>query len=125
MKELDQLTPDHAIWQLVGNAAQLTDGGMGLRFEVQSGAATLPAFVVQYDGSPAAFLNQCAHVAMEMDWQHGQFFDLDQRFLMCATHGALYEPDTGVCVAGPCTGAQLTPIPLQLQHGQLYAAQRI
>ena len=27
--------------------------------------------------------------------------------LVCAAHGALYEPDTGRCVAGPCLGARL------------------
>ena len=123
---------DLSLWQLIDDAKSLVDGGAGLRFEVEApkspnsiSNAMLPAFVLQYDGQSFAYLNQCAHVAMEMDWQHGVFFDLDQRFIMCATHGALYEPESGLCVAGPCTGEQLKSVPLMTHHGKLYAARTV
>jgi nitrite reductase/ring-hydroxylating ferredoxin subunit len=38
----------------------------------------------------------------------------DSRHLICATHGAVYRPDDGVCVAGPCVGASLTLLPVTL-----------
>jgi hypothetical protein len=41
---------------------------------------------------------------MELDWQAGEFFDFDREFLICATHGALYEPSSGACAGGPCAG---------------------
>ena len=47
-------------------------------------------------------LNRCGHVPMEMDYVEGQFFDASGQWLMCATHGATYTPETGHCVAGPC-----------------------
>ena len=83
------------VWTLEN---MLEDGGSGLRFEVQG----LPAFAVKYQGQVHAYLNQCAHVAMEMDWQAGQFFDFDAQYLMCATHGALLRTAhcLGVCLAG-------------------------
>ncbi len=37
----------------------------------------------------------------------GQFFETSGLYLMCATHGAIYEPDTGKCVGGPCRGGRL------------------
>jgi nitrite reductase/ring-hydroxylating ferredoxin subunit len=44
------------------------------------------------------------HVAMELDWVAGQFFDLDGEALLCATHGASYDPADGHCMGGPCAG---------------------
>jgi nitrite reductase/ring-hydroxylating ferredoxin subunit len=41
---------------------------------------------------------------MEMDFQPDQFFDASGRWLLCATHGAEYAPDTGECAGGPCRG---------------------
>jgi nitrite reductase/ring-hydroxylating ferredoxin subunit len=41
---------------------------------------------------------------MELDWQPGQFFDDEGRWLTCATHGALYDPASGSCAGGPCVG---------------------
>ncbi len=110
------------IWQLVGSAAALQDGPQGVRFEMMGKGGAVPAFVVRYQGQAVAYLNQCAHVAMELDWQPGHFFDNEQRYLICATHAALYEPTTGHCVAGPCIGKKLTPLKLKEHNGHLYAA---
>ena len=51
-----------------------------------------------------SYLNRCAHVAMEMDYQPNRFFDDTGRWLLCATHGAAYLPGTGECAGGPCRG---------------------
>lgn len=83
---------------------ELADGGVGLRFEVDLGGEAVGAFVVRYRGAVAGYLNRCAHVAMELDWVAGQFFDAEGQALICATHGALYEPASGQCLGGPCAG---------------------
>ena len=116
---------DLTTWQALPAIAALNDGGEGIRFDMKQGERYVPAFAVKFDGKPYAYLNQCAHIAMEMDWQPGQFFDFDQRFIMCATHAALYEPSTGVCVDGPCAGKKLIPVALRLDNGIYYAPQRI
>jgi len=85
-------------------AEALRDGGPGVRFEVAVGGRATSAFVVRHDGQVSGFLNRCAHVAMELDWLPGQFFDADGEHLICATHGALYEPKLGTCAGGPCLG---------------------
>jgi nitrite reductase/ring-hydroxylating ferredoxin subunit len=36
---------------------------------------------------------------------------------MCAAHGAIFEIETGICVAGPCPGARLRPLPVRLSSG--------
>lgn len=121
----DTLRIDLDLWQALPEAKQLVAGGLGIRFEVEGQQIKLPAFAVKQGDTVYAYLNQCAHVAMEMDWQAGQFFDFDQQYIMCATHGALYEPATGVCVAGPCVGKQLKPLELRQIDGIIYAPRRL
>ncbi len=85
-------------------AAQLIERGAGVRFDVVAGGEEASAFVVRYHGQVFAYLNRCAHVAMELDWLAGQFFDSDGEMLLCATHGAAYDPTSGRCTGGPCAG---------------------
>jgi nitrite reductase/ring-hydroxylating ferredoxin subunit len=66
--------------------------------------------VIRYNGVVHAYVNRCAHLAVELDWNEGDFFTTDKRYVICATHGAHYQPDTGYCVLGPCKGRSLQPI---------------
>lgn len=106
--------------RLIGSSADLKDGGSGLRFAVERGGETLQGFAIRYDGKAYAYLNRCAHVGIELDWVPGQFFDSGGLYLMCATHGAAYEPETGRCVWGPCKGAGLIPLPVVERGGELF-----
>lgn len=56
-----------------------------------------------------AWLNICPHAGRRMDYAPGKFL-LDQGRLVCAAHGASFELEQGVCVAGPCRGASLVPL---------------
>jgi nitrite reductase/ring-hydroxylating ferredoxin subunit len=73
-------------------------------FDVVYAGQTCRAFAIRFEGQPQAYLNRCTHVAMEMDFQPNRFFDASGRWLLCATHGAAYAPDTGECAGGPCRG---------------------
>lgn len=102
-----------AVAGLICPSGRLTDGGRGVRFTVRHQGALVPAFVIRHQGSVHAYLNRCAHKLTELDWEPGEFFDRERRYLVCATHGALYEPDSGLCVAGPCRGARLVRLPVR------------
>ena len=82
----------------------LVDGGRAVSFDVTYAGQTCRAFAIRYQGQVHAYLNRCSHVAMEMDYQPDRFFDNTGRWLICATHGASYAPDTGACAGGPCRG---------------------
>ncbi len=56
-----------------------------------------------------AWLNICPHAGRRLDYAPGKFL-LDQGRLVCAAHGASFELEHGVCVAGPCRGASLVPV---------------
>jgi nitrite reductase/ring-hydroxylating ferredoxin subunit len=92
------------------DSESLDEGGKGIRFPVTVDGDDLTAFVVRYGLEPRAYLNRCAHLPMELDWTQGEFFESSGLYLMCATHGALYEPDTGHCAGGPCRGGRLHAI---------------
>lgn len=98
----------------------LEEGGGGVRFEVSRGGETVGAFVVRYDGEARAFVNRCAHVPIELDWNHGEFFDYSGLYLICATHGATYLPDSGRCAGGPCNGRGLLKLPVQEREGSVF-----
>ena len=75
----------------VCDADQLVDGGRGVRFPVLVYGQPATGFVVRFGGKPYAYLNRCAHVPIELDWKEGDFFESSGLYLMCATHGAVYE----------------------------------
>jgi nitrite reductase/ring-hydroxylating ferredoxin subunit len=87
------------------NSKDLANSGHAVPFDVVYGGQTCSAFAVRFQGTAVAYLNRCAHVAMEMDYQPNRFFDTTGQWLMCATHGATYAPLTGVCQMGPCRGS--------------------
>lgn len=86
------------------NSQDLVDGGLAVPFDVIYAGQTCRAFAIRFEGRPHAYLNRCAHVAMEMDWRPNRFFDDSGQWLLCSTHGAAYRPDTGGCAGGPCRG---------------------
>lgn len=86
------------------HAQALVDSSLAVPFEVRYLDRNHAAFAVRYQGRVYAYLNRCSHVPMEMDYQPNQFFDMSGHWLMCATHGATYAPQTGRCLMGPCRG---------------------
>lgn len=98
------------------NASDLIEGGRAVPFDVVYGGETCRAFAVRFEGQPHAYLNRCSHVAMELDFQPDRFFDDSGQWLLCATHGAVYKPDTGECAGGPCRGG-LVKIALSERDG--------
>ncbi|WP_300450382.1 Rieske 2Fe-2S domain-containing protein [Accumulibacter sp.] len=106
--------------RLICRAADLVDGGPGVRFAVQRSGLEEVAFAVRFRGRVAAYLNRCAHVPIELDWQPGEFFDDSGVYLICATHGALYSPEDGRCLGGRCNGRGLTPLPVEERDGEVY-----
>ncbi|MBK4734239.1 Rieske (2Fe-2S) protein [Noviherbaspirillum pedocola] len=101
-------------------ALALAEGGSGVRFPVTAGGEDGTGFAVRYDGRVHAYLNRCAHVPIELDWNEGQFFDSSGLYLMCSTHGAIYDPETGRCAGGPCRGGRLRAISAIEHDGKVF-----
>ncbi len=82
----------------------LTEGGLAVGFDVNYQHETMRAFAIRFEGKVHAFLNRCSHVPMDLDLQPNRIFDDTGQWLICATHGAMYHPETGECEGGPCRG---------------------
>lgn len=101
------------------NGADLHEKSTGLRFDLPHLGEHATGFIVRFNGKVHAYINQCAHMPVELDWNEGEFFTVDKGSLICATHGAQYEPDTGHCVFGPCKGGRLRPLRVTEESEQI------
>lgn len=79
-------------------------------------------FLVNHQGKIRAFRNWCPHWGVELNLLPDAFFDRDRRHLICSNHGALFEPDSGHCIAGPCCGDDLLALPLTIRDGGIWLA---
>lgn len=107
-------------FQLLCAGQEIEERSKGVRFSVRHEDGYTRAFAVRFDGKVCAFLNQCAHQAIELDWNEGEFFDTGRRYLVCATHGALYDPIDGRCISGRCQGRGLTALNIIETAGGIY-----
>ncbi|HEY5635101.1 MAG TPA: Rieske 2Fe-2S domain-containing protein [Burkholderiaceae bacterium] len=108
-------------WVEVCDSGALADGGDGARFEMP-GDEMVSGFAVRSEGTVYAYLNQCQHIPVELDWQLGKFFDASGLYLVCATHGATYRASDGVCVEGPCVGRRLRALRVAESGGSVWVA---
>jgi nitrite reductase/ring-hydroxylating ferredoxin subunit len=106
--------------RLICAAEAVKEQGAGVRFELERWGLKQNAFVIRFEGAARAFLNQCGHIPVELDWQEGEFFDTTRLYLMCSTHGALYDPVSGRCISGRCAGRGLVPLPVMERNGHIY-----
>jgi nitrite reductase/ring-hydroxylating ferredoxin subunit len=98
----------------------LAERGRATVFDVLLWGQPARAFALRFDGRVVAYLNRCAHVPVEMDWQPGEFLDLERRWIVCSIHGATYEPADGRCIGGPCGRSRLMPLETHEAGGRVY-----
>jgi nitrite reductase/ring-hydroxylating ferredoxin subunit len=95
--------------------------GTTRKFWLATAEGPVEAFVVNFRGELHGWVNRCRHVPLTMDWVENRFLDASGEHIVCATHGGLYRPDTGECVAGPPFGKVLIRVPLRIEGGQVVA----
>ena len=78
------------------------------------------AFVANFKGDIVAYENLCRHLPITLDYGDGEIFSSAGSLFVCQTHGAFYEPKTGLCIAGPCTGASLIPLETEQSDGHIF-----
>ena len=89
-------------------------------FSIKTSAGDLALFVVKKHGEVFGFKNICPHTGVGLDWMPHRFLDLEQALIICATHGALFEIDSGLCVSGPCIGEKLEPVYVRVVQGEIF-----
>ena len=106
--------------KLVGSVGEI-EHGTSKKFTLRRGQRELEGMLVNFEGNLFAYINRCPHTGITLDWVNNQFFSSDKRYVMCATHGAVFEPSNGECIWGPCVGLSLQSVPIEIDGGQVYA----
>ena len=100
----------------------LADGAL-VEVEARLDGGDAESLVVHRSGaSVRAWLNVCPHAGRRLDWAPGQFLRSREGQLVCAAHGASFELDGGLCVAGPCRGDALRAVAVEVRDGQVWLA---
>ena len=101
-------------------------GATGCReFQLAGGDWPVRGFIVRAGAGVHAYLNRCAHMALPLNMLPDRFLTHDGSLLLCTAHGALFEKSTGYCVAGPCIGASLERVPVQVEGGCVMLAENV
>ena len=72
--------------------------------------------IVRTEKSVLAYINSCPHIGAPLDLRPGQFLSHNKENIVCSTHGALFQIDTGLCIFGPCKDAYLQSIPITIER---------
>ena len=118
---MDSLNPSEGVEARVALVTldRLPDGGFAEVEAVIDGDAE--SLVLYRDGDAVrAWLNICPHAGRRLDWAPGQFLKSREGLLVCAAHGASFQLADGVCVAGPCRGEALRPVPVDVRDGAVW-----
>jgi len=86
-------------------------------FTIGEGDFPLRGFVVRVGDGVRGYVNRCPHAGHPLDLLPQRFLTADGTLILCASHGALFEKASGQCVAGPCVGRSLVPVPLEVRGG--------
>jgi len=101
------------------------DGGGARGFTIGGAAWPLRGLVVRVGDRVYGYLNRCPHAGHPLDLRPQQFLTPDGTLILCSSHGALFEKASGFCVAGPCAGRSLSPVPLQVRCGFVMLADSV
>jgi nitrite reductase/ring-hydroxylating ferredoxin subunit len=97
--------------------------GVARDFRWGEGAGQRTVFVLRKGGALYAYANACPHIGTPLNWLPDRFFDRSGELLLCGTHGALFRPEDGHCLRGPCLGKRLTPMAIRVENGEIVLAE--
>ena len=109
-------TESEAAWRCPADALE---PGQTATFALRVRGRVVHGFIVNHDGGHHAYVNRCPHAGTPLDAWPNEFLTEDGRYLICATHGAVFAPDTGLCLEGPCHGAGLERLAVARRGGEL------
>ncbi len=103
----------------VGRLDEIGDPGCR-EFSIGDGDWPFRGFVVRKGDAVYAYQNVCVHVGHPLNWTPDRFLTKDGTALICESHGATYEIETGYCYAGPGNGRSLRKVDAWISGGVVY-----
>lgn len=105
--------------QRIASLAELTDGKT-IVFSYQQDGIRREGFALKTNGQIVCYENLCRHLPVKLDSGSRHFLTKSGNHILCQSHGALYQLETGFCERGPCAGASLKALPFSIEDGVIY-----
>jgi nitrite reductase/ring-hydroxylating ferredoxin subunit len=101
--------------------AEIADpGAKGFRF--RDGDFLFAGFLVRKAWKLQGFVDSCPHAGWPLSALDDRYLTRAGEHILCTGHGALFRPDDGVCVVGPCLGERLAPWAVTVLGGEVFTA---
>ena len=91
-----------------------------VKFKFRRDGISRDGFAALFREQVIVYENVCRHLPLTIDYGDNRFFTGDGKEIICKTHGATYDPLTGLCTSGPCQGASLFKIPFEVRNGKIW-----
>ena len=79
-------------------------------------------FIVRAGGVVRGYEDRCPHAGMPLAMAPNRYLTREGDLILCASHGALFRLEDGLCVGGPCGGARLRPWAVEARTGEIWAS---
>jgi nitrite reductase/ring-hydroxylating ferredoxin subunit len=89
-------------------------------FSIGTGDWPFKGFVVRLGDDVHAYQNFCVHAGHPLNFRPDDFLTKEKDAIICSSHGAMFEIDSGLCIAGPCPGKTLRRVPVRIEDGVVY-----
>ena len=96
--------------------------GTARNFVLQMKAGRFHGFVVRRGDAVYGYVDRCPHAGLPLAQELDTYLTPDGSLIACSWHGALFAPEDGRCVGGPCGGSSLSPWPTSLRDGWIVTA---
>lgn len=88
-----------------------------------AGAGQATIFLLRKGDQLRGWRDFCPHHGTPLPWRRDAYLDAGGQHVVCAAHGARFDPLSGLCTLGPCLGDRLIPVPLRIDDaGGLHVA---
>lgn len=77
-------------------------------------------FAVRRGRDVYVYQNRCPHAGTPLNWMPDRFLTRDKNQIICSTHGATFDVESGECLGGPCPGQRLTVIPSEVRNDHVW-----
>lgn len=99
---------------------EMEDPGSKL-FRYREGDYLFQGFLIRRNGRVFGYIDRCPHNGLPLEL-FGRYLTAEGDLIICASHGAVFTPETGKCVGGPCPGQSLWTWPITVEDGEVFTA---
>jgi len=100
---------------------QIADPG-AKGFSFREGDYLFQGFVVRHLCRLRGYIDRCPHAGLPLAMVDDRYLTREADLILCASHGALFRVEDGICLAGPCAGVGLREWAVRVEDGVVVTA---